>query len=157
MVSEMVDEKTDEKQVATSSEIEPAAAGPGKKAFPFTVVRHAVQVFVLVLFMLPVLVAGWSLFGGTMGGNDPFATTPGQQVVFGSLSSSSIFGITVLDPFAALQVIFAGKTFSLDLLVGVLPVLVVYGLIRARAFCGWACPVNLVLEIVDWLRKKLKL
>ena len=27
------------------------------------------------------------------------------------------------------------KTFSLDLLVGVLPVLVVYGLIRGRAFC----------------------
>jgi len=41
------------------------------------------------------------------------------------------------------------------LLIGVIPMLVVYGLIRGRVFCGWTCPVNLVLEILDWVRKKL--
>lgn len=141
----------------TVPEVTSAPARADKKPFPFTIVRHVVQVFVLLLFMLPVLAAGWSLFGGTTGGNEPLASTPSQMVLYGSLSSTSIFGITVLDPFAMLQVVFAGKTFSLDLLVGVLPVLVVYGLIRGRAFCGWTCPVNLVLEIVDWLRKKLHL
>ncbi len=33
--------------------------------------------------------------------------------------------------------------------------MVLYGLVRARAFCGWVCPVNLLLELVDALRRKL--
>ncbi|HAM15505.1 MAG TPA: 4Fe-4S ferredoxin, partial [Eggerthellaceae bacterium] len=130
--------------------------GRGKHAggFPFTVVRHVVQVAVLLLFAVPVLVAGWSLLGGTVGGDNPQAT-PADFPFYGSLSSSSIFGVELLDPFAVLQVTAAAKTFALDWLVGALPLLVVYGLVRGRVFCGWACPVNLLLEIVDWLRKKL--
>ena len=141
----------DEKQKTT----EPANKDKG--TFPFTIVRHVVQVLALLLFLAPVVVAGWSLFGGTTGGNTPLDATPGQQVFFGTLSSSSVFGITILDPFAVLQITFAGKTFSLDWVIGILPVLIVYGLIRGRAFCGWVCPVNLLLELVDWLRKKLKI
>ena len=30
-----------------------------------------------------------------------------------------------------------------------------YGIVRGRAFCGWVCPVNLLLEGVDWLREVL--
>ena len=122
--------------------------------FPFTVVRHIVQVAILLLFLAPVLLAGWKLFGGTVGGDNAIAT-PSDQFFFGSLSSSSVFGITLLDPFAMLQVVLASKSFSLDLLIGVIPMLVIYGLIRGRVFCGWTCPVNLVLEILDWVRKKL--
>ena len=54
-----------------------------------------------------------------------------------------------------LQVIVASKSIALDALIAALPVLVVYGLIRGRVFCGWTCPVNLLLEVVDWLRGKL--
>ncbi len=125
-----------------------------KGRFPFTVVRHVVQVLILVLFAVPVVAAGWSLFGGTLGGNDAIRT-PADLPFFGTLSSSSVFGITLLDPFAVLQTIAASKSFSLDWLIGLLPLLVVYALIRGRVFCGWVCPVNLLLEIVDWLRKKL--
>ena len=150
MVSEVADEK--QTNAVPGSE----AKEQERKTFPFTIVRHIVQVAVFVLFLMPLLVAGWSLFGATTGGNDAMAT-PAALPFFGTLSSSSVFGITVLDPFAMLEVVCAGKTFALDLLIGVLPVLVVYGLIRGRAFCGWVCPVNLLLEIVDWLRKKLHL
>ena len=125
-----------------------------KSGFPFTVVRHFVQVAILLLFLAPVLLAGWKLFGGTVGGDNAIAT-PSDQFFYGSLSSSSVFGVTLLDPFAMLQVVLASKSFSLDLLIGVIPMLVVYGLIRGRVFCGWTCPVNLVLEILDWVRKKL--
>ena len=49
--------------------------GRGKHAggFPFTVGRHVVQVAVLLLFAVPVLVAGWSLLGGTVRGDNPHA------------------------------------------------------------------------------------
>ena len=124
------------------------------KAFPFTIVRRVVQVVVLLVFLVPLFVAGWGLFGGIVGGDNAIRT-PAEFPFYGTLTSSTLFGITLVDPFAALQALAAAKTFDLDWLVGLLPVLVVYGLIRGRVFCGWCCPVNLILEIVDWLRAKL--
>jgi len=35
-------------------------------------------------------------------------------------------------------------------------VLVVYLLIRGRIFCGWICPVNLILEIVEFLAQQVR-
>ena len=125
-----------------------------KKTFPFTIVRRIVQVVVLIIFLVPVLLAGWNLFGGTVGG-DTSMGTPSDVFIYGSLTSSSIFGVNLLDPFAFLQYVVASKSLALDALIAVLPVLVFYGLIRGRAFCGWTCPVNLLLEIVDFLRVKL--
>ena len=127
-----------------------------KKSFPFTIVRHIVQVIVLAVFQGPVFLAGWSLFGGTVGGDNAMGT-PADVFFYGSLSSSSIFGINLLDPFAFLQYVVASKSLALNALLAVLPVLVFYGLIRGRAFCGWTCPVNLLLEIIDWIRLKLKI
>ena len=127
-----------------------------KKSFPFTIVRHIVQVIVLAVFLAPVFLAGWNLFGGTVGGDNAMGT-PADVFFYGSLSSSSIFGINLLDPFAFLQYVVASKSIALDSLLAVLPVLVFYGLIRGRVFCGWTCPVNLLLEIIDWIRLKLKI
>ena len=127
-----------------------------KKSFPFTIVRHIVQVIVLAVFLVPVFFAGWSLFGGTVGGDNAMGT-PADVFFYGSLSSSSIFGINLLDPFAFLQYVVASKSLALNALLAVLPVLVFYGLIRGRAFCGCTCPVNLLLEIIDWIRLKLKI
>ena len=127
------------------------------KGFPFTTVRHVVQVLVFLLFLVPVLLAGWGLFGTTVGGDNMIGTPAGSFPFYGTLSSSTLFGITLLDPFAALQTLAAAKAFSLSMLLGMLPLLILYGLVRGRAFCGWVCPVNLLLEIIDWLRKKLRL
>ena len=125
------------------------------KGFPFTVVRRIVQVLVLLLFLVPPLLAGWGLFGGMVGGTDAITTPAESFPFFGTLSSSTLFGITLLDPFAALQTIVAAKAFDPAWLLGLLPLLVLYGLIRGRVFCGWVCPVNLLLELIDWLRAKL--
>lgn len=125
------------------------------KGFPFTVVRRIVQVLVLVLFLVPLFVSGWGLFGAMVGGDDVIATPAGSFPFYGTLSSSTLFGFTLLDPFAVLQTIAASKAFDPAWLLGLLPFLVLYGLIRGRVFCGWVCPVNLLLELVDWLRKKL--
>lgn len=125
-----------------------------RRTFRWSWLRHTVQVAALVLFALPLVVVGWGLFGTAQGGEEA-VSTPANLPFFGSLSSSSVGGVNLLDPFAALQTVAASKAFALDWLLAALPVLVVYGLVRGRAFCGWVCPVNLLLEIVDALRRKL--
>ncbi|MDO4503464.1 MAG: 4Fe-4S binding protein, partial [Coriobacteriia bacterium] len=130
-----------------------------RKGVKLSIVRHVVQVLALLVFCLPVVVAGWSLFGANGGAaelSDDAVATPAQLPFFGTLSSSDVGPVTVLDPFAMLQAVAASKAFSPDWLIGVLPVLLVYGLIRGRVFCGWVCPVNLVLEAVDWVRRKVR-
>lgn len=133
-----------------------ASPTSSRRGFRWAWVRHTVQVLALALFAAPVLAAGWSLLGLSVGGEEP-AATPAQLPFFGSLSSSSVAGVNVLDPFGMLQVAAASKTFEVDWLLAALPVLIVYGLIRGRAFCGWVCPVNLLMEIVDAVRRKLRI
>lgn len=120
------------------------------------IARRCVQIGILLLFISPLLVSGWLPLGLTSGGDDVI-TIPAELPFYGSLSSSSVLGINVLDPFGVLQVIVASRSVTADLLLFALPVLLVYGLIRGRAFCGWVCPANLFLEGIDFLRKKLKI
>lgn len=118
--------------------------------------RRIVQVGVLAVFAALVVASGWGLFGLVQGTDDPMPT-PSALPLYGTLSSSNLFGVDLLDPFAVLQIAAASKSFALDWLLFALPVLVVYAAVRGRAFCGWVCPVNLVLEGVDWARGKLGL
>ena len=127
-----------------------------KKAPKFTIARRIVQIGALLLFAAPLLVVGSGIFG-TTSGSEELAFTAATLPFFGSLSSSTVAGITVLDPFAALQAAAASKTFEVGWLIGILPVVILYGLVRGRVFCGWVCPVNLLLEGVDWLRAKMGL
>ena len=119
-----------------------------------TVIRRVVQVLMLVLFCVPPILAGWGVFGLFAGGDESMST-PAEGVFFGSLSSSSVGGVTLLDPLAALEVLAASHGLALTALGGAALVVVVYGLIRGRAFCGWVCPVNLLGEGVDALRRRL--
>ena len=127
-----------------------------KRSHSFTIARRIVQFGMLLLFASPLLVVGAGLFGIPSGG-EKISTTASMLPFFGSLSSSTLFGIVLLDPFAVLQEIAASKTIAVGWLIGVLPILVFYGLIRGRSFCGWSCPVNLLLEFVDFLRAKLNI
>ncbi|DAB28379.1 MAG: quinol dehydrogenase ferredoxin subunit NapH [Sulfurimonas sp. RIFOXYD12_FULL_33_39] len=86
------------------------------------------------------------------------ANAYGWSIVSGDLSSSIVFGfIPLSDPFASLQMFFAGAVVSVDILFGVLVVLFFYGIIGGRFFCSWVCPVNIVTESASDLRKKLNL
>ncbi len=126
-----------------------------KRKGRWTIARRVVQIVVAILFFVPLSVAGWSALGlGFSSPEEPLAT-PSGFAWWGSLSSSHLFGLDLLDPFAALQVAAAAKSVAFAGLAWALPVLVAYGMVRGRAFCGWACPVNLLCEFVDWLRGKL--
>lgn len=118
-------------------------------------VRRVVQVGMLALFCLPPLLAGWGLAGLFTGGDGEVAT-PAEGVFFGSLSSSSAAGVALLDPLAALEAMAASRSLlTASALTGALLVVMVYGLVRGRAFCGWVCPVNIIGEGVDAMRRRV--
>ena len=120
----------------------------------WTVARRVVQTAVALLFFAPLLATGWGAAGQGFGAPEEPVATPSGFAWWGSLSSSNLAGLNLLDPFAALQVVAAAKSAAFAGLAWALPVLVAYGVVRGRAFCGWACPVNLLCEFVDWLRGK---
>lgn len=136
----------------------PQGGNKGNGVGRWAIARRVVQLAMLVLFAMPLLITGWGIAGAYAGSGAEFAAdvTPADQVIWGSLSSSQIFGIDLLDPFATAQVIAASKTL-VGTMVWCLPILVGFAIIRGRAYCGWVCPVNLLGEAVDWLRGKLKL
>jgi len=120
------------------------------------IARRFVQVAVWVILSAPILYYGFALFGMTAG-VDERMPTPAEGPLFGSLSSSDILGFGITDPYATLQVALAARAFDVAWLWALLPVFLFYVILGARVFCGWICPVNLVLEFTEWLRKKLKL
>ena len=97
-----------------------SATPDASRSFRWTWFRHIVQVAAIALFAAPVLIAGWSLFGASVGGDDPLST-PADLPFFGSLSSSSVGGLALLDPFGVLQVIVASKTAPVEWLLAALP------------------------------------
>ncbi|MDD2449375.1 MAG: quinol dehydrogenase ferredoxin subunit NapH [Sulfurimonas sp.] len=80
----------------------------------------------------------------------------GWTVLMGNLSSSKVLGVIPLsDPFAALQMLAAGAVIAADLLLGVLLLTLFYFIIGGRAFCSWVCPVNMITDSANFLRRKL--
>ncbi len=107
----------------------------------FLIARRLVQIGVLILFIGTVH-WGWTLFN--------------QPVLSGNLSSSRFLGVIPLsDPFAVLQVIASRHWPFMDALIGAAIILLTYLLLGGRVFCSWACPVNMVTDLANWLREKL--
>jgi ferredoxin-type protein NapH len=106
--------------------------------YRFLIARRSVQILMMVLY-----------FG---------ANAYGWKILTGTLSSSTIFEVIPLaDPFAVLQIFAAGAIVGADALIGALLILLFYGIVGGRAFCSWVCPVNMVTDLANWLRRKLYL
>jgi len=79
----------------------------------------------------------------------------GWKILIGNLSFSKLFNtIPLTDPYAFLQMLFAGAVISSNLIIGVIVVLILYGIIGGRAYCSWVCPVNLITDFAAWVRRK---
>lgn len=79
----------------------------------------------------------------------------GWKILEGNLSLSKLFGkIPLTDPFAFLQMLFAGAAISADMIIGLIIIALFYGLIGGRAFCSWVCPVNMITDLAAWVRRK---
>jgi ferredoxin-type protein NapH len=86
------------------------------------------------------------------------ANAYGWKMLSGNLSSSSLLAtIPLSDPFAILQMLAAGATIGFNAIVGAVVIMLFYGVIGGRAFCSWVCPVNMITDLADWLRRKLYL
>lgn len=104
----------------------------------FLMMRRIVQLTVLTLYVL----ANWY----------------GLKILSGNLSSSLLLNtIPLADPFALLQMVAAGAMLGLDVIIGGLLIVLFYMIVGGRAFCSWVCPVNMVTDSANWLRRVLYL
>jgi ferredoxin-type protein NapH len=86
------------------------------------------------------------------------ANAYGFKILSGNLSSSLFLNtVPLADPFAVLQMFVAGAILSIDVVIGALIILVFYMTIGGRAFCSWVCPINMVTDLANWLRRVLVL
>jgi len=82
----------------------------------------------------------------------------GVWIVKGNMSSSLTLGVLPLsDPFVFLQTLFAGHLAEATAISGALIVLVFYFLVGGRVYCSWVCPINIVTDAADWVRRKFKI
>jgi ferredoxin-type protein NapH len=80
----------------------------------------------------------------------------GVWIVKGNLAASETLGVLPLaEPFAVVQSLAAGQVPFKTALIGAGIVLAFYLVVGGRAFCAWACPVNIVTDAAAWLRTKL--
>jgi len=82
----------------------------------------------------------------------------GWKVLQGNLSSSKLFDtVPLADPYAVLQIFATGSIVAFDALLGAIIVALFYMVVGGRAFCSWVCPLNMVTDLANYLRRKFKL
>ncbi|TET87439.1 MAG: quinol dehydrogenase ferredoxin subunit NapH, partial [Sulfurovum sp.] len=104
----------------------------------YLLLRRVTQIGILVLYF-GANAFGWNILAGTFG-------------------SSVLFGVIPLaDPYMTLQVLATGFVLGADVLLGALIITLFYFVVGGRAFCSWVCPINMVTDLANWLRRKLNL
>ncbi len=77
------------------------------------------------------------------------------QLVEGSLTASRFLGFHMADVYSSFLVALAQHHIPVNLVIGAVTVMVLWGLIGGRAYCSWACPYHLVAEWAEMLHVKL--
>ncbi len=73
----------------------------------------------------------------------------------GSITATTVAGIVPFtDPLAALEVMIASGKADTTLVIGAM-LLVCFSLVMGPVFCGWFCPLGLLLDLNDGIRKRL--
>jgi len=82
----------------------------------------------------------------------------GIWIVKGNLASSLTLDVLPLsDPLVLLQVFASGHVPESAALLGGLIVLLFYLLVGGRVYCSWVCPINIVTDVAEWLRRRLRI
>ncbi len=86
------------------------------------------------------------------------ANTYGWKILTGNLSSAKVLdSFYIADPYMVIQTFASGFILAADALIGAGIVLLFYAIFGGRMFCSWVCPMNIVTDFANWLRKKLKM
>lgn len=104
----------------------------------YLIARRIVQIALIVLY-LGAHLWGWKILQGTLGSSKFFQTIP------------------LADPFAIIQMVCAGALLATDLVIGGILIVTFYAFVGGRAFCSWVCPVNIVTDTANGLRRLLRL
>ena len=108
------------------------------RAHQWLLLRRASQLLILVLFLL-----------------GPWA---GLWIIKGNLTASLTLDILPLtDPYVLLQTLFAGRIPEATAIWGAIIIVGFYVLVGGRVYCAWVCPVNIITDTADWLRRRLGL
>lgn len=82
----------------------------------------------------------------------------GYWLVKGNLASSLTLDVLPLtDPYVLLQTLMTGHVAEAAAFVGAAIVLAFYLLVGGRVYCSWVCPVNLITDAAEWLRRRLEI
>lgn len=106
------------------------------KKYRFLIARRFTQISIMVLYVI--------------------ANIYGINILMGNLSSSLVLKTVPLsDPYAVMQMVFAGAIISFDVLLGAFLITIFYMIVGGRSFCSWICPVNMITDLANYLRRKL--
>lgn len=121
----------------------PADAAPTKRVSKrWSTARRIVQLSILAAFALTA--RGWTILD--------------RPVLAGDLSSSRFMdAVPLSDPLAFLERLFALHAPTMTSLTGFLVVTALYLVLGSRTFCGWVCPMNMVVEAAAFARTRLGL
>lgn len=86
-------------------------------------------------------------------GDNP-ARQKAVETTQGTLWSARLLGLSLTDPLAGLEAIVSSRSLYVPLLWSLL-VPVAVSLVLGRVFCGWICPMNTLLELMDKCRRLL--
>ena len=79
----------------------------------------------------------------------------GMELFRGNLAAGELFGIGLADPLAFLEALLASHIFVPSFLGSALIITLLYFITGGRSFCGWVCPVHLLTELGDIIRRRL--
>jgi ferredoxin-type protein NapH len=108
------------------------------RAYKWLLMRRLSQLSILMLFLAGPWFGVWMVKGNMV-------------------SSLTVDVLPLTDPFVLLQSFLAGHVMQSTAIIGALIVLAFYALVGGRVYCSWVCPVNIITDMAEWLRRKLGL
>jgi len=108
------------------------------KNMKYLLLRRSTQIGLMFLYFAA-NAYGWNILAGTFGMSYIFETIP------------------LADPYTTLQVLATGFVLGTDVLIGAVIITMFYFVVGGRAFCAWVCPINMVTDLANWLRRKFNL
>ncbi len=77
------------------------------------------------------------------------------QLFEGSLTSSRVLGFHMTDPYSAVLVMLAERHIPVNLLIGMVTIVLLWGIAGGRIYCSWVCPYHFVAEWAEKLHTAL--
>ncbi len=125
-------------QMSQSNSAKAVEAKGWLRAYKWLLLRRVSQLSVIALFLVGPLFGIW--------------------LIKGNMSSSLLLDTLPLsDGFVFVQTLASGILVEDSVLLGAAIVIGFYFLVGGRVYCSWVCPINIVTDSADWLRRKLNI